>query len=86
MGNTVTALRDIATYSEKDGNEDGIVLQAGSRIIVIGTDNKEWVKLQDADSGEFGWVKIIEGTYTQMEIQGKEVEATEVFEGLILAG
>lgn len=86
MGNTVTALRDIATYSEKDGNEDGIVLQAGSRVIVIGTDNKEWVKLQNADSGEFGWVKITEGTYTQMEIQGKEVEATEAFEGLILAG
>ena len=86
MGNTVTVLRDIATYSEKEGYEDGIILQAGSQIIVVGTDNKEWVKLQDEGSGEIGWVKITEGTYTQMEIQGKEVEATEVFEGLILAG
>lgn len=85
MGNTVTAKREIKTYAEKDGAENGPVIAEGSHVVILGTDNQAWVQIETED-GETGWMKIAEDSFGNIEIEGEEVSAWECFDGLILMG
>ena len=56
-GNTVTALRDIPLFAEKEDAEPSIELKKGEQVKILGGDLKEWVLLEKVDTGEQGWLK-----------------------------
>ena len=87
MGNFIIAKQDIPTYKEKGGTtENGCVLKAGSEVLVVGTDNYSWVKLQDMTTGDICWMKVVEGTYDTMLVSGEEYYITELFDKVRQAG
>lgn len=85
MGNTVTTEREVVTYAEKEGTENGPVIPADTEVVILGTDNHSWVKIQTSD-GETGWLKVVEDSFYILEMNGEEIPATECFRNLILAG
>lgn len=85
MGNTLTLLQDLPTYSEQGGaEEDGPVLTAGSEVVVVGTDNEAWVWLSVSETGETCWVQVTD--YCYLVTGGIVEDAQEYFSGMILAG
>lgn len=83
MGNTLTLLQDLSTYSEQGGaEEDGPVLTAGSEVVVIGTDNEAWVQLLVSESGETCWLQVTD--YCDLVTGGVSEDAQLYFDGLIL--
>ena len=87
MGNTIIACEDIPTHAEKNSaQENGPVLKAGSEVVVVGVDNVSWVKVKDPITGEYGWLEVVEDSYTTLIIQDQEVYAWDLFEDLYLVG
>ena len=84
QGNTVTVLKDITLYKEKDKSKKGITLKKGSEVTILGSDLKEWVCIKDNSTGETGWLFVIEAhcsTFNKIE-----AEASELFDGLYYYG
>lgn len=86
MNNTVTALMEIPAYDEKNGEEGAVVISEGSSVKILGTDNKEWIEIEDIASGKTGWLKLAPDTYSDLEISGAAIPSTVCFDGIILAG
>lgn len=86
QGNTVTVLRDVPLYKEKNDATIGITLKTGSEVIIVGSDLKEWVYIQDITSGEYGWLRTTDDYNNCLIPDGEAVPATELFDGLYFYG
>ncbi len=83
--NTVTALKEIELYSEKDSRDSVILLSPGDEVSVMGGDLSEWVQLKKASTGETGWLKVKDGTTCFLQ-DGSEWNSWDLFEGLWFYG
>ena len=77
---------EIPAYDEKNGEEGAVVISEGSSVKILGTDNKEWIEIEDIASGKTGWLKLAPDTYSDLEISGAAIPSTVCFDGIILAG
>lgn len=83
QGNTVTVLQDFTLYENKEESTLGIKLTKGSEVIIVGSDLKEWVYIQDVKSGNYGWLKTTDHCLLP---DGRELPSWELFDGLYFYG
>lgn len=83
-GNEVKALIEIPTYGEKGGSLNGVVIQPGDTVVIMGGDNKEWLCIKKKISGEIGWIKTKGADYVQPD--GTTKWHADVFDGLTIFG
>lgn len=89
FGNEAIAIAEIPLYKGRGEMQIAVTLHAGDGVIILGTDNKEWVCIEKKDSGERGWLRCEgkdEGGYTCIWPDGSESESYELFEGLSFYG
>ena len=80
--NEITALADFDAYSAQDASLTPETMKAGTKLIVLGTDNSEWVLTEGEDRAQV-WLYIPQGYYI---CSGGEYKyCWEVFDGLIMA-
>ena len=80
-GNNI--LKNVTVYEKMDQSSKKTVLtSADSPVIFVATDNKNWVELETGDERTF-YLYIEE--YSTVESDGNMLEATEVFDSLIIA-
>lgn len=86
MGNEVTARKAIHLTGNTAGNAYTMTVDVGTRLIVLGTDNQQWVCLQDVETGEEGWLQVPIGEFGQILVDGKSESAQDYFDGLYYFG
>ena len=88
QGNTVTTLREIPLYQEKNTSSLGITLKKGSQVVIVGSDLKEWVYIKDVSSGKCGWLQTSNELYFPgcLLPDGTNLPATDLFDGLTFYG
>lgn len=86
MGNEVTARKAITMSGSKAGVAYTMTVKAGSRLVILGTDNQQWVCLQDIETGEIGWLQVPQGEFGQILVDGKSESAQDYFDGLYYFG
>lgn len=86
MGNEVTLRRSLSLQGSNGDLSYTLTLEEGSRLIVLGTDNRQWVCLQDTESGAEGWLQVPEGEFGQILVEGESVSAQDYFDGLYYFG
>ena len=82
MGNTVTVQKSLTLYETEEGLVEGITLQMGSEVIILGTDNVRWVCIRDLNGGEEGWLQVSQNDKTKILVNGVARKASEYFSGL----
>ena len=86
MGNEVTLRRRLSLIEIQDGAAYTRTWSAGSRLTVLGTDNRQWVCLQDLETGAEGWLQVPPGEFGQILVDGVSVSAQDYFDGLYYFG
>lgn len=86
MGNEVTLRKSISLQGSSGNYSYTMTLEEGSRLIVLGTDNRQWVCLQDTETGAEGWLEVPEGEFGQILVDGESVSAQDYFDGLYYFG
>lgn len=86
MGNEVTLRRALSLIEIREGTAYTLRLEAGSRLVVLGTDNRQWVCLQDVETGEEGWLQVPVDEFGQILVDGVSVSAQDYFDGLYYFG
>ena len=85
MGLEVILKKDLPIYPAVDTNESLCILQAGSRAILVGTDDRSRIWVQDAENPDKGgWISLNSGGY-KVEVNGEFLGGSEVFDGLFFA-
>jgi len=82
MGNTVTVQRSLTLYETEEALEEGVTLQIGSEVIILGTDNIQWVCIRDLNSGKVGWLQMSPNSKTKILINGTARKVSDYFSGL----
>ncbi|NMA65245.1 MAG: YARHG domain-containing protein [Clostridiaceae bacterium] len=77
--NVITMLKDLPLVKAPSNPQSAGVLKKGERIVFLGSDNKEWVKIQ-GESGLTGWFQVYD--YNMLEVDGNEYTADEFFSSL----
>ena len=80
--NEITALADFDAYSAQDESLTPETMKAGTKLIVLGTDNSEWVLTEGEDRSQV-WLYIPQGYYIRSG--GEYKYCWEVFDGLVMA-
>ena len=86
MGNEVTLRRPLSLQGSNGNFSYTMTLEEGSRLIVLGTDNRQWVCLQDRETGVEGWLQVPEGELGLILVDGEAVSAQDYFDGLYYFG
>lgn len=81
MNHQVTMLTDLTLKKSRNDSSDGIILKKGDVVTLKECDNVKWVSVMNA-SGEIGWFALDE----KDTIIGTGKTASEVFDGLVIAG
>lgn len=68
---------DLKGYTDCSLNADNVIMQAGTELIVLGGDAKEWVLVQTVDDSSTCWLPIGSG---YIVIEDSHIEAGEYFE------
>lgn len=80
-GRTITAKKELELYREPEG-EETVIVPAGSLLYAAGSsDLKEWVLLENAQTGELGWMRMASETECVLP-GGESAESGELFDGL----
>lgn len=77
--NVITMLKDLPIVNAPSNPQSAGVLKKGERIVFLGSDNKEWVKIQ-GENGLTGWFQLYD--YNMLEVGGNEYMADEFFSSL----
>lgn len=80
--NEITALADFDAYPAQDTALTPETMKAGTKLIVLGTDNVEWV-LTEGENREQVWLYLPQGYYIRSD--GEYKYCWEVFDGLVMA-
>lgn len=93
FGNEASAIAEIPLYTDQTGTQLGITLQPGDKVVILGTDYREWVSIRKSATGETGWLRCLQEPgaeiswgYTCVLPDGSQAESYELFEGLIFYG
>lgn len=79
-------LRDVKVYTENNIASDTKTLtKKDGAVTFVASDNTEWVKLQTED-GSIYYLHMEKDSFTGIDSAGESIDATEVFDNLILAG
>ena len=82
METEVTILKDLKTIQRREYYKDAFVLRPGENAIIMETDNKAWVSIQNSQ-GRIGWFYVDD--FYMIYGQEEDLYATEYFDGLIMA-
>lgn len=85
-GNTVTALRDFPLFAGKEDAEPSIILKEGEQVKILGGDLQEWVLLENADTGEQGWLKVTAFPDIVWISEEEGISCYDAFDGLYFYG
>lgn len=81
LDHEVTMLTDLTLGKSRTDQMDGITLRKGEVVTLKECDNKKWVSVMNS-AGEIGWFAVDEAN----TVIGTGKPATEVFDGLFIAG
>lgn len=70
---------DLKGYTDCSLNADNIIMQAGTELIVLGGDAKEWVLVQTVDDSSTCWLPIGSG---YIVIEDSDIEVGEYFDNV----
>lgn len=81
----VVLRKDLRLLEEMGGTVYGITLKAGEKVVLTGSDDREWCLVENAD-GETGWFAV-DGYGTSVQtVKETGLPVEEMFEGLFSAG
>lgn len=88
MGTVVTLLDDLPLQSSRTNSDISFIIKSGLDVCLVATDNKEWVYISPAGNSQYdgGWIQLKKGSYDTLLIDGKELSAKDLFEGLSSGG
>lgn len=79
-------LKDVKVYTENSTTSEAKTLTSqDGPVTFVASDNKEWVKLQTKDGSTY-YLHMVTDSFTEIDSAGETLDATEVFENLLLAG
>ena len=82
---THTLTTDLTVYEKRSLSSKKTIIPTGSSVSLLGTDNKEWVKIQTQDSKNY-WMKMVPEKYSVILVDGQtEMSGSDVFEWLSFA-
>lgn len=79
-------LKEVKVYTENStSSETKTLTSQDGPVTFVASDNNEWVKLQTQDGSTY-YLHMVSGSFTEIDSAGETMDATEVFDNLILAG
>lgn len=85
MGLIVGLKVDLPLKGNMKSEDAGPVLEAGTRAVLIATDDKEWVLIRSLDGSEEGWMQIDKENSLTCYVGEEKLDSYEVFDGLLFA-
>lgn len=82
-GATKGLLQDLYVYTDMSTDSEVVKLDKETEVVVLATDNNEWVQIADAD-GNIYYVHVV--NYFMIDMNGYEVDSRDVFDSVIQAG
>ncbi len=82
-GRTKSLLQDLIAYKDISTKSESVTIAKGKKVIVLATDNIEWVQIKDEDDNIY-YVHLV--NHYLIDMDGNEVDSREVFDPIIQAG
>ena len=77
-------LQDLYVFTDMSTSSDVVKLDKETEVIVLATDNAEWVQVQYVEDGKIYYVHVV--NHYLIDMNGLEVDSREVFTPIIQAG
>lgn len=81
----VVLRKDLRLLEEMGGTVYGITLRAGEKVVLTGSDDREWCLVENA-AGETGWFAVDGYGTGEQTVRETGLPVEEMFEGLFSAG
>lgn len=85
METEVVLRKDLRLLEEMGGSAYGITLKAGEKVVLTGSDDREWCLVENAE-GETGWFAVDGYGTGEQTVRETGLPVEEMFEGLFSAG
>ncbi len=77
-------LQDLYVFTDMSTSSDVVKLDKETEVIVLATDNAEWVQVQYVEDGKIYYVHVV--NHYLIDMNGLEVDSRDVFTPIIQAG
>lgn len=86
IGNMRRTKCEVPLYSTTTDDNISCVIPVGSYVMIVATDNVEWIYIDNCDTFDSGWLKMNRDHPFECIIDGESIDGYEVFDWLYRAG